>query len=490
LVAATAAAVFGFVAWVTHLKGFTLYYGDAEAHLNIARSLVDSRTPGPDQIGTVWLPIPHVLMLPMAAVDWMWRSGVAGSIASAACMAAAAVFLFCATVLVSGSRPAAWLAAGLFALNPNVLYLGSIPMSEAPAMVGFFGLLLATVQFGRTGSWSAVAAAALFSNWLSLTRYEGWFLIPFVAAYLFVAGGRRRWAAALVFLAVGAAGPLAWLAHNWWYTGNALDFYNGPYSAKAIQGDHYYPGRGEWGKAWLYYRTAVVVFAGWGAVWIGLAGAACGLVRRYWWPLFLCALLPAFYLLSMHGSSTPIRVPVLWPGDWYNSRYAISAMPLLAFGGGLLASARWRPAVAVAALAVAIVPWAARKYPENAICWKESQVNSIARRAWTAEAAAFMRAYRPGDGVIIAFGDPIGILREAGIPIREALHEGNGAAWMLATARPDVLLHEKWAVAVGADAVAKAVAGAGGRYDLGKTVAVQGAPPVRIYRMKNESPIH
>src|SRR5439155_26824864 len=106
LVAALLSAAIGIVAaWWTFAHGYTLYYGDAEAHLNIARSLVDSRTPGPDQIGTVWLPVPHLLlMLPMAAVDWMWRSGVAGSIASAACMAAAAVFLFCATVLVSGSR--------------------------------------------------------------------------------------------------------------------------------------------------------------------------------------------------------------------------------------------------------------------------------------------------------------------------------------------------------------------------------------------------
>ena len=40
-------------------RGYVLYYGDAEAHLNIARRIVDSRTPGPEQIGTVWLPLPH-----------------------------------------------------------------------------------------------------------------------------------------------------------------------------------------------------------------------------------------------------------------------------------------------------------------------------------------------------------------------------------------------------------------------------------------------
>ena len=56
----------------------TLYYGDAEAHLNIARRILDSRTPGPEQIGTVWLPLPHLLMIPFVMHDDWWRSGLAG----------------------------------------------------------------------------------------------------------------------------------------------------------------------------------------------------------------------------------------------------------------------------------------------------------------------------------------------------------------------------------------------------------------------------
>src|SRR6478672_3406837 len=58
LTAISAAAV-----WWCASHGYTLYYGDAEAHLNIARRVLDSRTPGPEQLGTAWLPLPHVLML-------------------------------------------------------------------------------------------------------------------------------------------------------------------------------------------------------------------------------------------------------------------------------------------------------------------------------------------------------------------------------------------------------------------------------------------
>src|SRR3979409_140320 len=38
-----------------------LLYGDAVAHINIARRVFDSRTPGFFQLGTVWLPLPHML---------------------------------------------------------------------------------------------------------------------------------------------------------------------------------------------------------------------------------------------------------------------------------------------------------------------------------------------------------------------------------------------------------------------------------------------
>src|ERR1700691_5347390 len=65
-------------AYVNH-SGWTLYYGDAEAHLNIARRIVDSRRPGYDRIGTVWLPLPHLLMLALVRNDGFWHSGLAGA---------------------------------------------------------------------------------------------------------------------------------------------------------------------------------------------------------------------------------------------------------------------------------------------------------------------------------------------------------------------------------------------------------------------------
>src|SRR5579871_2279988 len=74
--------------------GEILLYGDAVAHINIARRVFDSKTPGLLQLGTVWLPLPHLLMIPFLLSTEMWRRGVGGSIPSMAAYVFAVVGIF------------------------------------------------------------------------------------------------------------------------------------------------------------------------------------------------------------------------------------------------------------------------------------------------------------------------------------------------------------------------------------------------------------
>src|SRR5689334_21554312 len=80
------------------LNGMTKAYGDGVAHLNIARKVVDSPVDSIRQryiqIGSPWLPLHTVLMMPLVANDWMWRSVSAGSIVSMLCFIVAAYFLY------------------------------------------------------------------------------------------------------------------------------------------------------------------------------------------------------------------------------------------------------------------------------------------------------------------------------------------------------------------------------------------------------------
>lgn len=477
-------------------SGWTLFYGDAESHLNIARRIVDSRTPGYDQLGTVWLPLLHLLALPLVKDDSWWRSGLAGAVPSSACFVIAGMFLFAAMRRAVNSSAVAWASAGLFALNPNLLYLQATPMMEPVFLAGFMVLLYFTILFRDTQSLGAVVGAAIASLAASLSRYDGWFVIPFVTLYFLLAARRRRFVTVVIFATIAALGPLYWLGHNWWLYNNPLEFYNGPYSAKAIyhralaQKMDPYPGDHDWRKAWLFFRTAAWMCTGWGAMIAGAIGLAGVIRKRLFWPVFLVSLPPLFYLWSMHEGQIPIFVPQLWFNSYYNTRYALSVLPLFAIAGGclpLLASNKLRAFIAVAVIVVATMPWLMHRRPDDWICWKESQVNSETRRAWTRDAARFLHGqYRPGEGIFTSLGDLAGILREAGIPFREALQEGNEPAWMAATTRPDLFLHEEWAVAISGDPVATAVQRAtfknGPRYHLVHASMLKGAPVIEIYK--------
>ncbi|MGH9614065.1 MAG: glycosyltransferase family 39 protein [Bryobacteraceae bacterium] len=468
---------------ITQTHGWTLYYGDAESHLDIARRVVDSRTPGYDQIGGVWLPLPHALMLPFVIDDRLWITGLAGALPSAACFVIAGTFLFTSVSRVFHSNLAALASLAIFALNPTLLYLQATPMTEPVFFACLMALLFGTVWFAQSQRFIAAVFAGFAACAGTLTRYEGWFLIPLATAYIFVMAKRRKWGFTILFGMIASLGPLYWLAHNWWLTGNPIDFFNGPYSAKAIQRAQPYPGNQDWLAAFHYFGAAALLCAGWIPMVLAIAGFWDMLRKRTYWPALLLVLSPVFCVWAMYSSVVPIFVPNLWPHSYYNTRYGLALLPLLAFCGGasiFLASARFRGTAAIGVVFATLIPWLVKPSPENWICWKESQVNSEARRAWTHQAAhIFQSKYRTGDGIFTSSGDMLGIFREAGIPLRETLNDGNEPAWMAAVARPRFFLREGWAIAASGDPVDAA---ARRDYVLIRTIREKNAPVIEIYR--------
>ena len=57
-----------------------LSYNDARSHLDIGRRVVEGLKPGLAQLGSVWLPLNHLLMVPLIWNDWLWHTGLAGTI--------------------------------------------------------------------------------------------------------------------------------------------------------------------------------------------------------------------------------------------------------------------------------------------------------------------------------------------------------------------------------------------------------------------------
>jgi hypothetical protein len=479
--------------WYFLQNGWLRWYGDAQAHLSIARRLFDTRTPDYRQIGGYWLPMLHWATAPFARNDEWWRSGLAGGIPSAVAFVVASVFLFLAVRRLLESSAAAFAALAVFASNPNVLYLSSTSMTEPYFFAALFALLYFTAVARQKCELWAAALAGLFGTAGALSRYDGWFVLPFAALYLLTAP-RRRFQLATVFCLIAGIGPLYWMAHHWWMYGDPIEFYAGEYSHKAIYarqraaGMERAPGDHDWSEAITYFLSAARVTAGGTLPWVGLVGIVAALVRRAFWPVLLLMLPPIFYVLSMYGGGSPIYMPHVYPFSYYNTRYGLAALPLMVLGAAALAAIaprRWRLPVAVATPILCAAPWLSSPKPEAWICWKESQVNSEGRRAWTRQAADFLRTNYRGGGIIHSFGDQTAIFPLAGIPLRDTLHQGDDPQWYAAVQRPDLFLWEEWAVAFSGDRVATAILRAqktGPRYECVKMIVVKGEQVIEIYR--------
>ena len=127
-----------------HRLGLTLAHYDARAHLVVARRIFDSLTPGWQQVGAVWLPLPHLLNALPVRIDWLYRTGASAIAMSIASMAVAAWAIAWTIQRVTGSTLGGVVAAALLMLNPDVLYLQSTPMTE-PLLFGTTFLAVALV---------------------------------------------------------------------------------------------------------------------------------------------------------------------------------------------------------------------------------------------------------------------------------------------------------------------------------------------------------
>lgn len=489
LVAAVASSVSLLSFFCYFQRGEILLYGDAVAHINIARRVFDSQTPGLLQLGTVWLPLPHLLMIPLLLSNWMWRSGVGGSIPSmiAYVVGVVGIFRFTRGLLEddgckrSVARGGACLAAVVYGANPNLIYLQTTAMTEALYValfiwaVVFFAEFLVQEYRGRAGRQTGsetrshtLYRCALCLAGAELTRYDGWFLAAVVGAtvvWMLV----RRWGdrafrrMAVKFLVGIAAAPMFWLGYNGAVYGDPLEFANGPYSTKAIEqrtaqpGYPAHPGAGNVVTAGSYFlKSAELNMAegNWGRIWIVVALAGLVLVRiklrtrgavlLLWVPL-------AFYALSIAYGGVPVFLPAWWPHTWYNLRYGLQFLPLFAVSAALVvpaiavpkgASEKGRPApslkrwpdtklqmLAVSAVVVVAGLSYFSVWTAQPLCFKEAWVNSRTKLALESSVASSIGMLPPNSHYLMYLGDHVGVFQQAGVPLRQVINEGNHRPW-------------------------------------------------------------
>jgi hypothetical protein len=464
---AVCVSFFSFLYYFRH--GDLLLYGDAVAHTNIARRIFDSRTPGLLQLGTVWLPLPHLLIVPFVVNDSMWRSGVGASIPSLLAYIFGAVGIF---RLVRGAlsgpgsvsvpaRVAAWFAAGVYALNPNLMYLQSTAMTEPLFLALFIWAIVHFREFVQAASLQEPGKHGLASGSLvrcgicvaaaCLTRYDGWFLagaLCLAALAVLLGSPQRRMLRPgfAKFVLLACAVPVLWIAYNAIVYKNPLEFSNGPYSAKGIElktsasGGAPHPGTRNLLEAADYFlKSAELNLAegNWGRIWIVtlLAGLVAVRYEPSLWPLLGLGIPLLFYALCVAYGGVPIFLPTWWPFTRYNVRYGLEFLPAFAVFtalAGYFLAGFFQHAKRKAAVAAAFVVLVAASYAfiwRDPVCYQEAWINSRTRIALEGEIAANLKKLPHQASILMYLGDHVGALQQAGIPLRRVIHEGNHRSW-------------------------------------------------------------
>jgi len=439
---AAAAVLAGVAAWVVYLQeGLVLSHYDAKAHLVVARRVIDSLTPGWQQLGAVWLPLPHLIHLLPTQIDFFYRTGAFGSAVS---IAAFAITVWAAAALVlriTGSATGAATTAALFLLNPNLLYLQSTPMTEPLLLAVTFlavSWLYEWVALSASDQADAEGRARRKLGWTlfaaAWTRYEAWPVIVAALAAAAFAMWRRGDPGAVVVrrMARAAAWPVAAVllfmlnsrltVGSWFVSGGFYEI------------DPLYDGRPWqslvavwWGTHQLSgYAIETVAIAA--SVWLTVAA----LRRRDAATLLIPVALLAAAALPFYG---------FYQGHPYRVRYLVPVMAACALFCGIAVGTLRRPlggrAVPGNALVVLLLissliespPFSARAPLIEEAQWDVPR--SVERQAVT---ACLAPQYR-GDKVMASMGSLAHYMQELsheGFAIADFLHEGNGTLWELA----------------------------------------------------------
>ncbi len=446
------------LAWV-HAHGWTNLYGDGQAHLAIARKLVDAP---PDatwweryiQLGSPWLPLPHVLAAPLTLSDTLWRTGLAGSLISCLAFVAAATVVFQLAAALTRSLPAALVAWLAFALNPSLLYIQTTPLTEPLFLATWLGSAWWMHDWTQHGRRDRLVLAALCTLGALLTRYEGWILLPAGTLWVFWSSPRRgwaRWANLGLWAGIVGTGVVYWLWHNWAIYGRPLEFLEGTYSARGYFARHrdelsylsFVVGRPLY--AGIVLTVTIVICATPATALLGLLGlagqavaafrarcqdaAALAVLGWLWLP-------PLFTGYSLYSGNIQIYPLFL------NNRYGLAALPALAVGVGLgvaCLQARFPKRPAWVAVTVGLV------CVGQSLWWLRDGVYQLAvfQEAYRAQftplgrerraLAEFLRSQpdlqslptQPSGGCVALFaGELSSVVAQGGLSYAHILHEG------------------------------------------------------------------
>lgn len=430
------------------LDGLGLAYNDARSHLDIGRRVVESLKPGLAQLGSVWLPLPHLLMIPTIWNDFFWHTGLSGAMQSMISFVITGILIYEFLKIIKVGLLGRYIAVLIFATNINILYLQSTAMTEL--------LLIATMTAGvyellRWEQSNKLVFLMRSSFWVmlsTLNRYDGWFLFGYAIAVISIITFIRRDLKSLegkliLFCTLGGLGIVLWLLWNQLIFNDPLYFIYGPYSAHAQQmqlleaGD--LPTKG---NLMLSIKTYLYALAYNSDTFIGMI-AAVGVVIAIFdkrigktTKIALSALLAPliFNILALFLGQSVLYVEGISGNTWFNVRYGIMLMPAVAVLVGYVISRTksLKPVLIGLILLVSIFTFIS----QDAVTIDDARYGSSQKNVTQVSGWLHDNALHSQGFILISVASHDATVFSSGLPMSRFIHEGTGVYWNAAIHHP------------------------------------------------------
>lgn len=438
-----------FYFYLFYKNGLGLSYNDARSHLDIGRRVVEGLHPGLAQLGSVWLPLPHLLMVPLIWNNFLWHSGLAGSLQSMISFVFTGFLIYKILEYLKVGLVGRIVGVFVFVANLNVLYLQSIAMTEM--------LLLATMTAGvyELMLWSGenkivnLIKSAFWIMLSTLVRYDGWFLLIFAAFIIGLItfknkGFKTTEGTITLFFTLAGFGVVLWLFWNQLIFKDALYFVFGPFSAHAQQlqlekaGNLATKGNLLFSlKIYLYAMfynsyTFPVLLGAIGAIILWIDKNIVLNIR-----LASIALLTPllFNILALYMGHSVLFIQGLSGNTWFNVRYGIMMMPSIAvFIGYLIHKIRPLRLTFIGLLFFVTFFGFMNK---DAVTIDDARVGASQKNVSEVSGYLKQHAVKNENYILISAASHDAIIFSSGLPMRRFIHEGTGKFWDSAVRNPD-----------------------------------------------------
>ncbi|WP_461865536.1 hypothetical protein [Thermococcus sp.] len=209
----------------TVILEFTKFAHDNSRHLYIPATVVDNgKTSKFANFGTVWPFLYHLTLVPLVISNYLYRTGLAGSILNSIFVATTMVLMY---KIVQGKY--GLIASLLFGVNIySCIHASSsymIPLGQFLAVFSTFYVY----DYIKTGSGKSLTKAVFLLMLSTLARYESWpmvFMLIGLVVYNELKRG-RSWRI-LSHTPLAFFGIIGWIVYNWVIFGNPLEFITHP----------------------------------------------------------------------------------------------------------------------------------------------------------------------------------------------------------------------------------------------------------------------